>query len=807
MDDCCDVTATTTFEDEGLTIVKDLRTNTYKDDSLGIEMQSICDYLAKPVLLYSSNWTSSDVAGVNLFSTNVGSWIDAPAPGGTALAPMWYDKVKGYNLFRGTFVVRVVINSMPFQAGALLGRFLPMVKAMNEVGSTSYAFMHNYRQALTTQQPNFILKADMSSAVIEIPFISPTAWYPIPTTVGGVTPQKYGWGTFYLDVLAPLKTGVTQSGEIPYTIYGYWRDVELAAPLVPHMRSMGKSSNVKTLPRKKGIVSVVSKESEDTTGPIGSVLSKVSVASGMLSAIPLIGTVMGNVSWASGLMAGAANVFGWSKPISSNSPEIMSTQFSRYLGTSDGVSTSYPTALRSDNQVEITDRFTPRAEDEMSFGFLKSVSALLSTQTWTTANGTGVSIYQKGICPNAMCVEQNITPAGAPKTLTVSMGPPIFYLSRGFRRWRGSFKIKMVILKTQFHTGRLQVTYTPSSLGPANPGVNDSSYSLREIIDIRQTTEIEFTIPYLSEYSFLEMTESMGTFTVVVLNELRAPDTVASEVDIMFFFSGGEDLQYCIPMYAGPTKSRQMQAFTPQMLQEPTEEKEHLTTDIIGNVSTSNALVNVLSVGEEFTSVRQLTARLSPLSQSAVTFTGGAVVNPWFIDVNTVDITGIIGPGTGGDAFSYIAKMYAFMRGGMEIHALPSLSATEVDGPFIGTLRDGSVGTWTDMITSSVAAVNYWTAAPTTGTAPLSSFGGWVPAQKSQNMVSFSVPYYCATPVSLVVSSKTNSWSYSKAQPFAFLNFSPGFVITPNIRFGRTTRDDFQFSYFVGCPPVYTDLL
>jgi len=217
MGDCCDVTATTTFDDEGLTIDKNLETNTYRLDGLGVEMQTICDFLAKPVLISSGNWTTASTPNTTLAIISPESLVDLDSLTGF---DVWLDKLKGYNLFRGTFVLRVVINAMPFQAGSLLGHYLPMVDAMATLNGSSYESMHNVNLAAKTQQPNFILKADMSSATMEIPYIAPTAWWPLKSTYSINSIRRYGRAVIPLVAASEEGKAQAESDRIGIVEYG-----------------------------------------------------------------------------------------------------------------------------------------------------------------------------------------------------------------------------------------------------------------------------------------------------------------------------------------------------------------------------------------------------------------------------------------------------------------------------------------------------------------------------------------------------------------------------------------------------------
>ena len=68
--------------------------------------------------------------------------------------------------------------------------------------------------------------------------------------------------------------------------------------------------------------------------------------------------------------------------------------------------------------------------------------------------------------------------------------------------WRGSINLHLKIIKTDYHSGRLLVTITPDDAGLA-PNNSQSTYSLRQVIDIRQNTEHVINLPYLRNFNFL----------------------------------------------------------------------------------------------------------------------------------------------------------------------------------------------------------------------------------------------------------------------------------------------------------------
>jgi hypothetical protein len=122
-------------------------------------------------------------------------------------------------------------------------------------------------------------------------------------------------------------------------------------------------------------------------------------------------------------------------------------------------------------------------------------------------------------------------------------------LPRWFQYWRGGFRIKFKFVKTEFHSGRLVVGFAPApeagALVPITSG--DSYYLHRDLIDIRSNTEYEFTVPYVSIRPYSTILQSIGTLSVVILNPLRAPTSVATSVDVLIEVCALPDFEVASP--------------------------------------------------------------------------------------------------------------------------------------------------------------------------------------------------------------------------------------------------------------------
>lgn len=799
--DCCDETATTFFADEGTTSKREFTTST-PGDKVTPEMFTICDFLAKPIMLSSGIWSTADTSNTVLYSIDPGTLINNDF---TTNLTAWYDKIKGFNLIRGTFVLRVSINAMPFHAGAILIHYLPNVQSVLDAGYSGFDAMHNVNLTTKTQQPSMEVLASQSSAVFEVPYISPTNWFTIPNSVGTANNTSVSWGKIYLTVLSPLATGALQDTTVDYTVYGYWKDIELAAPLVPH--SMGKmkmSRKVKALPPR---VSAVAAEAEDTDRTVSKALSTISLATNAMAAIPSLAPVMGPLSWASGVASGIASAFGYSKPLSDSSPMFMSNQTVRYNGVSDGIDTSIPLGLIHNNMTAIADRYTVYDGDEMSFSFLKAVPAFLSSFAFSKSSNAGTVLYTLNGTPRDLYTSGSKT-VGT-RTVDYRTGPPIWYLAKCFSLWRGSIKVRLKIVKTMFHTGRLQVTWTPSVLYTTNPTLTNSSYSMREIIDIRDTDEVELLLPFMVEVEYLstgnqtlEDMVSSGKLAITVLNELRCPDTVNSSVDVLVYVCGGDDFELQAPVWESEFAYR-MNTFSPHMnmsLQQKPE--DHKVPRVIGsNAPILNGVDSSSKcIGEHFTSVKQLVNRMTFMNLDSITVTN-ATFDPWFVDnVSLTPVTGALSqPTQGGDLFSYVAKMFMYFRGSARIHVL----GTRTAGFFYHCLVRAEPTTFVN--STPRLLVGFGTSNSISTSFSKSSAAGVGIANYNDGITSVSVPYYCKTPVSFVIGKNNSSTSTSAStQPIAYLQstFNNTTASSGNNVFFRSMKDDFQFSFFIGCPPV-----
>ena len=79
------------------------------------------------------------------------------------------------------------------------------------------------------------------------------------------------------------------------------------------------------------------------------------------------------------------------------------------------------------------------------------------------------------------------------------------------------------------------------------PTLATSAYSMRTIVDIREVTEIELTLPYMLDNPWQQFDLDMGQLDIFVLNTLQRPDTVGASIDCLVYYSAAPDFDLAAP--------------------------------------------------------------------------------------------------------------------------------------------------------------------------------------------------------------------------------------------------------------------
>jgi hypothetical protein len=654
---------------------------------------AVSEFLRRPVIVLAGNIANTDAPTtfppITLFEALTNASIA--------------EKLKGVFSFRATTVITLQINATRFQQGIYILAFMPMggLRYDTTQGSNWYK-IHRFSKSSITQL--FHVKFDVgcdTEVQIRIPYSSATAAYPISSTV----PQsRLGVpGVWFLYPYVPLAS-VSGATTASFTVWSHFEDVELLGNTVPQMgweAQSGKSS-------RKG-KDLLQKE-VDSDRPISNALRMSALVSDSLSKIPLLSSIATPLTWVLEAGANAAFYWGWSRPLVTKDQMRVVREPAPYMGNADGADNAAPLSLSVNNHVSVLPGFGGTDIDEMSIDFLKGKFSWFASFDWTTAQVPNTQLIKKDMAP---ALTFTIISSGG---INMTAHTVISYLSTLYKLWRGGLIVRLKIAKTEFHTGRLLISFNPyDAISGSNTNVTltTSAFTHREIWDIRENSEITLRIPYVSINPWQETYGvNHGSLTVLVLDNLIAPSTVPSTVSVQMEICGADDLAFSAPVL----RAQRQIPCVPATLQMGWEAQigddgcEAGYTPIGGSVEQSRSLIHEeTTIGEVSTSLRQLVKR-GGVMHCETPSAGGPVAAEYYIPPNVIGTYIASAGSTVGyatvDPFSYIGMLYAQSRGGVRIKMLQLLKRDDIYYSYVSNaLQTYTVEWWNEAATSTTVPV------------------------------------------------------------------------------------------------------
>lgn len=335
----------------------------------------------------------------------------------------------------------------------------------------------------------------------------------------------------------------------------------------------------------------------------------------MLSSIPVIGRFATATQIGASAVSSIASLFGWT-----NVPVIDETRPYRpnAFPPMSSADIGYPIEkLTVDPKNELT--VDPGAVglppvDELAVSHLVQRESYLCTTNWNTAHLTDDILFTSIVTPWMYATD------GAPNPLINFL--PMAFAAGPFVHWRGDVIFRFKFIASQYHKGRVRISYDPSGYATENI-ISDSTSSsvvFTQIIDLGKDSDIEVRVPYQQATAWLRINSGKvpwsisatptflhddgfdnGTICMRVLTTLTAP-VVASNIKIIVSVRGAENLEY-----ANPTvPSTNFSLFTVQSEDVYGEPVEVLAGGSIHSPADHRYLVNF---GEAIGSLRQLLRR------------------------------------------------------------------------------------------------------------------------------------------------------------------------------------------------------
>jgi len=178
----------------------------------------------------------------------------------------------------------------------------------------------------------------------------------------------------------------------------------------------------------------------------------------------------------------------------SNETSIRVTPEANNLMATDISDISFNMAMSGSNTIATSEQYIGVTRQDMQLDHIYTKPNFLRQFTWTTARAAAYQLSVFDVAPTVRPV--------APHYLS--------NVSRLFQFWRGSLRYHVRVVASGFHSGRMLISWEPSSTYNSTDPVVTLSNRMSMVVDIQETTDVYFTIPYMSRRPWLRTDTSVG---------------------------------------------------------------------------------------------------------------------------------------------------------------------------------------------------------------------------------------------------------------------------------------------------------
>lgn len=474
------------------------------------------------------------------------------------------NRISNFNLLRAKLHVKILVNGNGFHYGRALAAYQPL-HTIDDVTKDRAFFTQDLVEA--TQRPHIFIDPTFSQGgEMVLPFF----WYKNALKI-----PESEWnqmGQVVISSFDPLKHANGAVDTVTVSVFAWAEDVHLSVPttvnpntLVPQSgKAKGKSSYTPKKSSKKskggggGSKPSPSQPDEHGKGVISQPATAVAKIAGMLTNAPLIGPYAKATQIGAGAVANIASMFGFSRPTILNDtmpfrPEVMGNMANTNMPDST-------TTLAVDCKQEVT--IDPRTvglaqSDEMDITSIASRESFLFSFPWAVSAPSNDTRL-------AACVVNPVVYQTGPAD-EIHM-PACCFAAMPFRFWRGTMRYRFQIVASNFHKGRLRISWDPN-----NNGSTEYNTQYTRIVDIAEEKDFTIEVGWGNQYQFLKTRRMVdllsdggfivgngvslpntdtanGVIHVSVVNALTVPNTtVDNDITVNVFVSACDDFEVACP--------------------------------------------------------------------------------------------------------------------------------------------------------------------------------------------------------------------------------------------------------------------
>jgi hypothetical protein len=420
--------------------------------------------------------------------------------------------------------VQVLINGNPFYYGRAIMSYVPMHR-VDEVSVFRDSILSDLVEA--SQRPHiYIDPCKSEGGELELPYVFPKPFMDVPSR---------DWrkiGKMFLSSVNSLEHANGGTEPVTITIFAYATNVELNTPTSRVPVDLAPQAG------EYGIVSLPA--------------ARIVLVAKRLADAPMIGKFMRATAMISDTVSQVAVMFGYSRARLIPNDSSLICQFGECAVT-DFPDTSVSLAVSVKKEVTIDPRVVGLApHDEMALVPLAMRESYLDTFTWTENDNTDQHLYSFDVSP------MSGRKAGLEHHMT-----PMAWVANPFTYWKGSIEMRLQVVCSAYHRGRLRVVYDPDYV--ADPSIYNVNYSM--LMDISESTEAVFKIGWGQNFDYLEIQNlttaledqprstfvqtknpfANGRLGIFVVNPLTSPSDEVASISLNVFVRACDDFEVAVP--------------------------------------------------------------------------------------------------------------------------------------------------------------------------------------------------------------------------------------------------------------------
>lgn len=504
------------------------------------ERQSLDRVLGRMNKIRFFNWSTADALGTLIATIRVPEDLFEPPQLGKKNEPL-LGRLSGFRYFRAGVKLRITVNCTMFHSGKLMFTWMPYYSS----DASAYKYKTHTMFQAACNRPMILDVPSSSTLTMDIPWINPNSWIDLHRYADATL--RPHWASYIASVqmwvLHPLQNASASApnpSKVNVSIEAAFTDSEVAgfmplaylSPCNPALDLRATNQGFEEVDKTiKGVVAGVS----ELKNHVQEIISSVPIVGGALS--ETVGTLMDGL--------------GFNKPTTLSSPQRADLQLAPDMAFGDGLDNSNKLALVPTNRISTHPSIFSAKKDEMDIYEIARKPSLRFSGEFDATATAGALVHTELVDPMRCANELSLD---GPFCSTF-----LAWITYPFTFWSGSIKYFIQFTCPKVVSAKVRLSFTPGELTSLDQLEFLGGEFPSRIIDIKGSTQTQFTIPFLSQYSALPvksflredaMTHSdlgvLGFWTLSILNPIVSGFTTG-KIQFAVWIAAGEDYRLYKP--------------------------------------------------------------------------------------------------------------------------------------------------------------------------------------------------------------------------------------------------------------------